>query len=62
MKEILSLDIQSNYKNYDTKHNENLIKIVEKKLKCKKYKYYEQLFTMYLFEFYKEIYLSNDKE
>ena len=59
MTEILSLDIQKNYKNFKPNHNKLLIKKIHKKLK---YKSYENLFNMYLFEFYKEIYLSNDKE
>ena len=62
MTEILSLDIQKNYKNFKPNHNKLLIKKIEKKLTCIKYKCYENLFNMYLFEFYKEIYLSNDIE
>ena len=62
MTEILSLDIQKKYKNFEPNHNKLLIKKIEKKLTCIKYKCYENLFNMYLFEFYKEIYLSNDIE
>ncbi len=62
MTEILSLDIQKNYKNFKPNHNKLLIKKIQKKLTCVKYKSYENLFNMYLFEFYKEIYLSNDIE
>ncbi len=62
MKDILKLDIQNNYKTVGLDHNRKLMEKIEKKLKFKKFKDYENLFSMTLSDFYKQIYLSNDKE
>ena len=62
MNEILSLPIQNNYKKYATNWNQLLMNKIEKKIKCKKYQCYEYLFSMSLSEFYKTIYLSNEKK
>ena len=62
MNEILSLPIQNNYKKYATNWNQLLMNKIEKKIKFKKYQCYEYLFLMSLSEFYKTIYLSNEKK
>ena len=62
MKDFLKLDIQSNYTNTNLNHNKIIMEKIEKKLMCKKFKDYENIFSMTLSDFYKQIYLSNDKE
>ena len=62
MSEILSLDIQKNYKNLKKEYNKQLlIKILKKIKELNNSNEYEELFNITLLDFYKKIYLSKNR-
>ena len=62
MSEILSLDIQKNYKNLKKDYNKQLLINTLKKLKdMNNSSEYEELFNITLLDFYKKIYLSKNR-
>ena len=62
MSEILSLDIQNNYKSLKKDHNrQTLINILNEINKLDNSTEYKQLFNMTLLNFYKKIYLSKNR-
>ena len=59
MSEILSLDIQNNYKSLKKDHNRQILRNILNEInKLDNSTEYKQLFNMTLLNFYKKIYLS----
>ena len=60
MKEILELDIQSNYTNFPKDHNKNLIcKLLN--IINENYSYYISIFNMKLYDFYEKIFVNGNR-
>ena len=60
MKEILELDIQSNYTNFPKDHNKNLISKLLNIIN-ENYSYYISIFNMKLYDFYEKIFVNGNR-